>query len=70
MSHEEKVLFLFSQTCTILAGQSAAKATSETSATMKAIAQRVAPGIAATRSFDEIYASLEAKLNEKLSAQN
>ncbi|UEQ07678.1 hypothetical protein [Pectobacterium versatile] len=70
MTHEEKVLFLFSQTCTIIAGQSAANVTSEPKATIKATIQRVAPALAATRSFDEIYASLEEKLNEKLSTQN
>lgn len=66
MKHEEKVIFLFSQTCTLLAGQ-LAKSGQEKSAIDGAII-RVAPEKIATRNFDAIYNALEAKLDEKLSS--
>lgn len=64
MSHEEKVLFLFSQTCTILSTQK----TDQTSAVTGAV-MRVAPATYLTRNFDEVYSALEQKLKEKLTQQ-
>ncbi|WP_413503673.1 hypothetical protein [Serratia grimesii] len=61
MTHEEKVLFLFSKTCTILSKPTEAKESALGGAVM-----RVAPAHLITRNFDEIYSALEQKLNEKL----
>ncbi len=62
MTSEEKVLFLFAQTCTVLSK-------SAPDSQMSAIKARVmGPGTQVSAHFDDVYAVLEQKLNEKLNA--
>lgn len=68
MNHEEKVLFLFAQTCTLLSGQ-LSKGGKDTSPISGAMIQ-VSPAKIATRGFDEVYSALEAKLDERLNPQD
>ncbi|QJT79600.1 hypothetical protein [Kosakonia sp. MUSA4] len=64
MTHEEKVLFLFSQTCTVLSSQSTPQ-----SSPLGGAAIRLSPATYLTRNFDEVYSALAQKLKEKLDQQ-
>lgn len=62
MKHEEKTLFLFSQTINLLANSNKTSANEA----IAAAAARVAPNVHIERNFDSIYAILEKKLDDKL----
>lgn len=64
MTKEEKVLFLFTQTCSVL-GKTASSSDSQMSA-IKARVIGIEGQISAN--FDSVYSVLEQKLNEKLDA--
>ncbi|EPA9245291.1 hypothetical protein ACX1HT_21050 [Yersinia enterocolitica] len=63
MTHEEEVLFLFAQTCSILTG----KAPAASGSIVREVKFRLAgPYSGLDNDFDQVYSILEEKLKQKL----